>query len=114
MIRTKCPQDPSGRGLKSKFLSSSGSSVRSITVTTSAQQAPHIVQLNVFFSGFVMPLYVFKCDNCSKRIERLMPFDGPIPSCEDCSVEMKKQIAPTNFSLKGPGWAKDNYGLKGD
>jgi len=25
---------------------------------------------------------------------------------------MKKQIAATNFSLKGSGWAKDNYGLK--
>ena len=41
-----------------------------------------------------------------------MPFDGPIPSCEDCLIDMKKQIAPTNFSLRGPGWAKDNYGLK--
>jgi len=59
-----------------------------------------------------MPLYVFKCEKCGDKIELLMPYGGPTPSCETCSVEMKKQIAATNFSLKGAGWAKDNYGLK--
>jgi|TARA_R100000234_G_scaffold33983_1_gene20059 putative FmdB family regulatory protein len=61
-----------------------------------------------------MPLYVFKCEDCGKRIEKLMPFDGPTPSCEHCLCEMKKQIAATSFTLKGSGWAKDNYGLKSD
>ena len=61
-----------------------------------------------------MPLYVFKCPKCSDQIEKLMPFGGPTPFCSKCDVEMAKQIAQTNFSLKGSGWAKDNYGLKGD
>ena len=59
-----------------------------------------------------MPLYLFKCESCKRKLEKLMPFGGPTPVCEDCNVEMKKQIAATNFSLKGSGWAKDNYGLK--
>ena len=59
-----------------------------------------------------MPLYIFKCEKCGVRIEKLMPYGGPTPSCQECNVEMKKQIAATNFSLKGSGWAKDSYGLK--
>ena len=61
-----------------------------------------------------MPLYVFKCEDCGERTEKMMPFGGPAPYCAKCNAEMKKQIAQTTFSLKGSGWAKDNYGLKGD
>ena len=53
-----------------------------------------------------MPLYLFKCESCECKIEKLMPFGGPTPVCKDCKVEMKKQLAATNFSLKGSGWAK--------
>ena len=61
-----------------------------------------------------MPLYVYKCEDCGKRVEILQPFDAPIPTCEQCLCQMKKQIAMTSFALKGGGWAKDNYGLKND
>ena len=44
-----------------------------------------------------MPLYLFKCETCERKLEKLMPFGGPTPVCEDCNVEMKKQIAATNF-----------------
>ena len=65
-----------------------------------------------------MPIYVYKCPNCDKQVEILQPFDAVAPHCGDCaldrgtSTEMKKQVALTSFSLKGGGWAKDNYGLK--
>ena len=65
-----------------------------------------------------MPLYVYKCDACGNKCEVLQPFDAVAPHCGACaldrgtSTEMKKQIALTSFSLKGGGWAKDNYGLK--
>ncbi len=61
-----------------------------------------------------MPLYVYKCEKCDKRIEILQAFDDPQPKCDDCSIRMKKQVALTSFTLKGGGWAKDNYGLKQD
>jgi len=60
-----------------------------------------------------MPLYVYKCETCDKKVEILQAFGDPKPDCDKCEVAMKKQVALTSFSLKGGGWAKDNYGLKG-
>ena len=60
-----------------------------------------------------MPLYVYKCEVCEETVEKLQAFEAAHPDCEKCSKQMKRQIAATNFSLKGPGWARDNYGLKG-
>ena len=60
----------------------------------------------------MMPLYVYKCEECGKKVEILQAFGDPKPSCDQCLCEMKKQIAMTSFALKGGGWAKDNYGLK--
>jgi putative FmdB family regulatory protein len=61
-----------------------------------------------------MPLYVYKCDDCGKKVEILQAFDDPHPKCSTCSTQMKKQVALTSFTLKGGGWAKDNYGLKSE
>ena len=67
-----------------------------------------------------MPLYVYKCEVCQTKVEILQAFGDPCPHCDACtlddeaSVPMKKQVALTSFSLKGGGWAKDNYGLKND
>ena len=52
-----------------------------------------------------MPLYLFKCETCERKLEKLMPFGVP-------RRYARTVIAATNFSLKGSGWAKDNYGLK--
>lgn len=59
-----------------------------------------------------MPLYVFECNACDKKMEILQKFDDTWPNCPDCDKRMKKGIALTSFALKGAGWAKDNYGLK--
>ena len=59
-----------------------------------------------------MPLYVFKCEECCAKKEVLHAFGDPSPTCLQCSAEMTRTIAATNFSLKGSGWAKDSYGLK--
>jgi putative FmdB family regulatory protein len=61
-----------------------------------------------------MPLYVFACDICGNSTEKLQKFDDPWPDCAECACKMSKKPAKTSFSLKGSGWAKDNYGLKGD
>ena len=60
-----------------------------------------------------MPLYVFECNACGRIMEVLQKFGDPRPECERCSKKMNKKVALTSFSLKGDGWAKDNYGLKG-
>jgi putative FmdB family regulatory protein len=59
-----------------------------------------------------MPLYEYECETCGKQEELLQKYDEPPPTCDACKHEMKKQISVTSFSLEGPGWAKDNYGLK--
>tara|TARA_R100000995_G_scaffold83567_1_gene59827 strand:+ start:895 stop:1107 length:213 start_codon:yes stop_codon:yes gene_type:complete len=65
-----------------------------------------------------MPLYRFVCGVCDNAVEVLQAFKDPSPHCGACaldrgtSTEMKRTICATNFSLKGDGWAKDNYGLK--
>ena len=59
-----------------------------------------------------MPLYQFICEDCGAKKEVLQAFGDPSPSCLQCLSEMTRKICATNFSLKGAGWAKDNYGLK--
>tara|TARA_A100001391_G_scaffold189923_1_gene161799 strand:+ start:969 stop:1118 length:150 start_codon:yes stop_codon:yes gene_type:complete len=44
--------------------------------------------------------------------EVFQSFADPWPDCTECNKQMKKKPALTSFSLKGSGWAKDNYGLK--
>jgi putative FmdB family regulatory protein len=84
-------------------------------ITTSPtfwQHAPHIVQ-GKFSKGFtIMPLYVFECNSCDKKLEVLQKYQDAWPDCPGCSKRMKKSVALTSFSLQGSGWAKDNYGLK--
>lgn len=58
-----------------------------------------------------MPLYEYKCNSCEAIKEVLQKFDDPAPRCSACTQDMVKQVSVTSFSLKGDGWAKDNYGL---
>jgi putative FmdB family regulatory protein len=59
-----------------------------------------------------MPLYQFVCEDCGAKKEVLQAFGDPSPTCLSCSSDMTRKICGTNFSLKGDGWARDNYGLK--
>ncbi len=59
-----------------------------------------------------MPIYEFKCRECGDFVQKIQKHSDPFPVCEACKKEMKKLISKTSFSLKGRGWAKDNYGLK--
>jgi len=61
-----------------------------------------------------MPLYEWSCNCCGVEREVLQRYDDPPPICETCLYEMKKKISVSSFSLKGGGWASDNYGLKSD
>lgn len=62
-----------------------------------------------------MPIYIYECPKCKtqKEIFHTSSGTGPITWwCNRCNVEAKRIIAPTNFVLKGDGWAKDNYTKK--
>ena len=59
-----------------------------------------------------MPLYEYMCESCGREEEVLQKHADPAPVCEPCQYEMKRLVSVSSFSLEGPGWAKDNYGLK--
>lgn len=61
-----------------------------------------------------MPLYEYQCEGCGHRVEVLQKHDDPAPVCETCAEDMTKQISVSSFHLAGDGWARDNYGLKGE
>ena len=56
-----------------------------------------------------MPVYVYECPKCKKTAEIMSAWTQDGVKCMDCKIKMKRIIAPTNFILKGSGWAKDGY-----
>ena len=62
-----------------------------------------------------MPIYEYQCPDCGYRFEQLQKIsDEPIRVCPNCSEQhLKKLVSQTSFVLKGGGWYKDHYGLKG-
>ncbi len=63
-----------------------------------------------------MPIYEYGCQTCGHNFERLQKMsDGPPKDCPECGDdrEIKKLVSRSSFVLKGGGWYKDHYGLKG-
>ncbi len=61
-----------------------------------------------------MPIYEFACERCGEQFDKLMSVNGPPPPCPHCGAgEVRKLISAASFVLKGGGWYKDHYGLKG-
>lgn len=63
-----------------------------------------------------MPIYEYRCDACGKEFEALVSMSAPTPTCEHCGApgdSVHKKVSAAGFLLKGSGWYKDHYGLKG-
>ncbi len=63
-----------------------------------------------------MPIYEYGCQACGHTFERLQKVSAePVSDCPECDVDgaVKKLVSRTSFVLKGGGWYKDHYGLKG-
>jgi putative FmdB family regulatory protein len=61
-----------------------------------------------------MPVYEYRCSECSYEVTVFQSMDAPAPHCKcESKQEMKRLISKTSFSLKGRGWAKDGYSSKG-
>jgi len=71
-----------------------------------------------------MPTYEYKCDEGHEFEVEQSINDAPLTECtvEECAADgmyecgepCRRQISPTSFHLKGPGWAKDGYSSSGD
>ena len=61
-----------------------------------------------------MPIYEYRCPNCSHEFEELVGISEPPPECPACGgKEVTRLLSTPSFSLKGDGWYSDHYGLKG-
>lgn len=61
-----------------------------------------------------MAKYDYRCDTCKTEVEisKLMAEYERPEFCSTCKSEMKRLISKTSFTLKGTGWARDNYSNK--
>jgi putative FmdB family regulatory protein len=62
-----------------------------------------------------VPIYEYQCPDCGYHFEQLQKIsDEPIRVCPNCEQShVRKLVSQTSFVLKGGGWYKDHYGLKG-
>jgi putative FmdB family regulatory protein len=52
-----------------------------------------------------LPVYVYRCDDCSSRIERRQSFsDAPLTECDVCGGALRKVLQPASVIYKGSGF----------
>lgn len=62
-----------------------------------------------------MPFYDYVCKECGNteiNVRRNIKENVSNMECPNCGIEMTQIFGGTSFTLKGFGWAKDNYGNK--
>jgi len=59
-----------------------------------------------------MPLYDYRCENCSHQLEVLQSAsEGHQSDCPECKQpQLKRLVSAPSFTFKGGGWYKDLYG----
>ena len=61
-----------------------------------------------------MPIYEYRCQDCSQEFERMQRFsDPPVDTCPQCSGPVQRLISRSAFHLKGSGWYATDYGRNG-
>lgn len=59
-----------------------------------------------------MPIYVFRCDDCGEKFERLQKLSDPDPDvCPHCGKRdtVHKQVTAPAFRLSGSGWYETDF-----
>jgi putative FmdB family regulatory protein len=58
-----------------------------------------------------MPIYEYKCDNCSFEFEKKQAFnDEPRSVCQKCGGEARRVFSPVPIFFKGPGFYVTDHG----
>ena len=59
----------------------------------------------------MMPIYEYKCDNCSFQFEKKQAFnDEPRLICQKCGGEARRVFSPVPIFFKGPGFYVTDHG----
>jgi putative FmdB family regulatory protein len=59
-----------------------------------------------------MPIYVFRCDECGEKFERLQKLSDPDPDvCPNCGKRhaVHRQVTAPAFRLAGSGWYETDF-----
>ncbi len=59
-----------------------------------------------------MPIYVFRCDDCGEKFERLQKLSDSDPdTCPNCGKKntVRKQVTAPAFRLAGTGWYETDF-----
>ncbi len=58
-----------------------------------------------------MPIYVFRCDDCGEKFDRLQKLSDPDPStCPHCGKHhVRRQVTAPAFRLAGSGWYETDF-----
>ena len=59
-----------------------------------------------------MPIYVYRCQACGRKIERLQVYSDDPGRCPKCGGALRRQVARCSFQLKGGGWYATDYAKK--
>lgn len=61
-----------------------------------------------------MPTYEYQCKSCEHQFETEQSIkDDPLTTCPRCQTDfLRRLISKSSFTLKGSGWAADNYSSK--
>ena len=61
-----------------------------------------------------MPIYEYRCGQCSHQFEKLVRAQGTRARCPECDSErVTKLVSSGGFILKGGGWYADGYSKGG-
>ncbi|HEX7370206.1 MAG TPA: zinc ribbon domain-containing protein [Rhodanobacteraceae bacterium] len=59
-----------------------------------------------------MPIYVFRCENCGEKFERLQKLSDADPDvCPHCGAKhsVRRQVTAPAFRLAGSGWYETDF-----
>jgi putative FmdB family regulatory protein len=58
-----------------------------------------------------MPIYVFRCEDCGEKFDRLQKLSAPDPdTCPTCGRHhVRRQVTAPAFRLAGSGWYETDF-----
>jgi putative FmdB family regulatory protein len=60
-----------------------------------------------------MPIYEYRCSECSKAFERIQKLNDPAPACPACGKSTERMVSLSSFQFNGTGFYTTDYARKG-